>query len=249
MLKSFFDEHSEVAVALSGGIDSAFLLYQASRYADRVRAYYVSTEFQPRFEQKDAVDTATSIGVPIEVIPLSVLDCGEIFRNREKRCYYCKRAIMGAVVQAAAMDGIRTVLDGTNASDDVADRPGFAALKELGILSPLRLYGVDKDTVRTQARKAGLKLWEKPAYACLATRIQTGIAITEAELERTERSEEYMMSLGFSDFRVRTRDGCAVVQLRGGQRQLYLDNETEICEFLGRFYDKVILDEADRGRG
>ena len=117
-----------------------------------------------------------------------------------------------AKAQAEA-DGYTVLLDGTNASDQWDDRPGMKALEELGVLSPLRLCGVTKDEIRHRSREAGLFTWDKPAYACLATRVPTGTEITVELLQKVEKSEEALMKMGYKDLRIRLFSGAARVQL------------------------------------
>ena len=110
---------------------------------------------------------------------------------------------MSAIQKQATIDGYPVIIDGTNASDDAADRPGMAALTALSIRSPLREAGLTKSEIRQLSKEAGLFTWDKPAYACLATRIPTGTPLTREQLEKTERAEQYLKELGFQDFRLR----------------------------------------------
>ena len=134
------------------------------------------------------------------------------------------------------------IIDGTNASDDVSDRPGYQALQELRVLSPLRLCGLTKDEIRCLSKEAGLFTHDKPAYACLATRIPAGTVITHTLLERTERSEEFLKQLGFSDFRIRTKENSAVLQLQESQLPLLLQHREIIWKRLKQEYHSVLLD-------
>ena len=112
--------------------------------------------------------------VPVTVIEVDILAVPEAEKNGPKRCYYCKRALFSSLWEAARRDGYPVLLDGTNASDDAGDRPGKQALRELQVRSPLRECGITKDEVRRLSREAGIFTWDKPAYACLATRIPDG---------------------------------------------------------------------------
>ena len=155
-MREFFAEHPEAAVAFSGGVDSAWLLHEAVRYARRTAAYFVRTPFQPDFELEDARDTAAQLGAPLRVLDFDILTVPEAAANPPDRCYYCKRALFSRLLEAAGADGFPLVLDGGNASDDAGDRPGMRALRELGVLSPLRLCGLMKAEIRRLAREAGL---------------------------------------------------------------------------------------------
>lgn len=241
-LSEFFTQHPRVALAFSGGVDSAYLLYAAVKSGAQVQAYYVKTAFQPQFEYEDALRLAEQLGAPLTTLRLDVLEDADVTANPANRCYYCKRRIFTAITSAARRDGFQILLDGTNASDQVSDRPGMKALQELSVLSPLRLCGLTKDKIRRRSRQADLFTWNKPAYACLATRIPTGTAITQADLEKTERCEAFLMEQGFSGFRVRLMDGCARLEMPEDQLPALLaQREAVVCE-LKKDYKKVLLD-------
>lgn len=241
-LKSFFKENPRVALAFSGGVDSAFLLWAAMDAGADVTAYYVKTTFQPEFELRDAERLAQELNARMVVVELDVLSDAAITRNPSDRCYHCKKRIFTAIAEAARADGYDLLIDGTNASDDAADRPGMVALRELSVRSPLRQCGITKAEVRNRSREAGLFTWNKPAYACLATRIPTGEAITAEKLQKTERAEAFLESLGFRDFRVRLVDGCAKLQLREEQLPLLLEKRRMIINQLKTDYRSVLLD-------
>ena len=246
-LQEFFEEHPRVAIAFSGGVDSAYLLYAASKYAKEVRAYYVKSEFQPQFELDDALKLAEELNADVKVISLSVLTNPDVCENPANRCYYCKKTIFSTIISAAKEDGFTDLLDGTNASDDIADRPGTKALAELSVLSPLRECGLTKAEIRKLSKEAGLFTWDKPAYACLATRIPTCEKITAEKLAATEEAENFLFSLGFTDFRVRMQGEDAKLQLPEDQLPLLLAHREEILEKLKMYYKSVMLDLEVRG--
>lgn len=241
-LSDFFQKNPQAAIAFSGGVDSAYLLWAGVRYARRVKAYYVQTAFQPQFELEDALKLARQLGAELEVIPMDVLGCDAVTANPANRCYYCKQQIFGEILKAAEKDGFSLVLDGTNASDDATDRPGMRALAELRVRSPLRECDLTKPQIREESRKAGLFTWDKPAYACLATRIPTGETITAEKLEKTEWAEGFVASLGFRDFRVRLAGKTAKLQLREADLPLLIQNREKIVTELKRRYQGVVLD-------
>lgn len=245
-LKEFFEQNPKAAIAFSGGVDSSYLLSEAVKLGADVKAYCVHSEFQPAFELGDARRAAEQAGAELEIIELSVLGEDAITLNPEDRCYHCKRRIMGAIKEAAFADGYELTLDGTNASDDADDRPGMRALKEFNIKSPLRECGITKDEVRKGAKEAGLDVWDKPAYACLATRVPTGEEITEAKLRSTEKAESIMFDMGFRNFRVRWRGHSGLVQVTEDQYEEALEREHEIQTALGRYYDYIEIDENTR---
>ena len=249
-LQEFFGAHPKAALAFSGGVDSSYLLYAARQLGADVKAYYVKTAFQPEFEYQDALRLASQLGADIQVLTLDVLACPDVTVNPKNRCYFCKQHIFGNILRQAKADGYDTVLDGTNASDQVSDRPGMKALQEMKVLSPLRLTGLTKAEIRELSHAAGLFTWDKPSYACLATRIPTGTEITGADLARTEWAEDHLMSLGFRDLRVRQLSGdLALVQLPEDQMDTFLALRGEITSTLKTRYAGVILDmEARNGQ-
>ena len=241
-LDGFFKDNSRVALAFSGGVDSAFLLYAASHAGADVRAYYVKTPFQPRFELEDAERLADELGASLKVLEADVLSSSEIAANPPDRCYLCKRIIMGTIREAAIADGYDLIIDGTNASDDLSDRPGVKALMELGVRSPLRECGITKDEIRRRSREAGLFTWDKSAYACLATRIPMGEPIDREKLEVTESAEDYLRGLGFIDFRVRMMGRYARIQVRESQLPLLMERRNDILNGLKGLYSGILLD-------
>lgn len=241
-LKEFFVKYPRVAVAFSGGVDSAYLLYAAGQYAKKVQAYYVKSAFQPQFELDDAMRLSDELKVKIKVINLDILADEKIAENPVERCYYCKRRIFSAIMENAEEDGFSVLLDGTNATDNSKDRPGMKALYELSVLSPLRLCGLTKSKIRRLSKEAGLFTWDKPAYACLATRIPSKEPINERLLKRTEEAEGYLSSLGFVNFRIRTLGDAAKIQVTKKQLLLLLENREKILEKLAKYYESVCLD-------
>ena len=249
-LSEFFEAHPKAALAFSGGVDSSYLLYAARQLRADVKAYYVKTAFQPEFEYQDALRLASQLGADIQVLTLDVLACPDVTVNPKNRCYFCKQHIFGNILRQAKADGYHTVLDGTNASDQVSDRPGMKALQEMKVLSPLRLTGLTKAEIRRLSREAGLFTWDKPSYACLATRIPAGTEITGADLARTEWAEDYLMNLGFRDLRVRQLGSdIARIQLPEAQMDTFLALRGEITRTLKTRYAGVLLDmEARNGQ-
>lgn len=246
-LHNFFTENPRIALAFSGGVDSAYLLFAAMEHGAQVRAYYVKSAFQPEFELEDARRLAGELGADMRILDMDVLADDIVAANPGDRCYHCKKVIFSSIAKAAQEDHYSIIIDGTNASDDAGDRPGMRALTELSVRSPLRECGLTKDDIRRLSRKAGLFTWNKPAYACLATRIPTGERITEEKLQRTEAAERYLSSLGFADFRVRLFGKAAKIQVTEGQLDLVLAKRGEIIGGLKKYYDAVLLDLEVRG--
>ena len=245
-LRDFFLEHPRAALAFSGGVDSSYLLYAGLRWAEELGVYFVKSAFQPEFERRDALRLAEELNARVTVLEADVLSCAEVTANPPERCYYCKRVIMSTIKTAAKADGFDLVLDGTNASDDISDRPGFKALGEEGVLSPLRLCGLTKARIRELSHQAGLFTWDKPAYACLATRVKTGETITAETLRAVEASEDALFALGFTDFRVRTSRGAAKLQFIPEQLPEAQRRFDEIRDRLTPYFTQINIDPAGR---
>lgn len=245
-LKSFFETHPKAALAFSGGVDSAYLLYAAKECGCEVRPYYIKTDFQPEFEYQDALRLCRQLDIEMTVIELDILAVPNVAENPENRCYFCKKALFSQLIASAVRDGFDAVMDGTNASDDAGDRPGMRALGELKVLSPLRMCGITKDQVREYSRQAGLFTWNKPAYACLATRIPTRTAITRESLFKVENAEEALFGLGFTDFRIRIYGDAARLQLPSDQMLRAVQMRKEICKAIGDYFSVVMMDLRER---
>lgn len=241
-LSDFFKEYKKVALAFSGGVDSAFLLYAAIQNGAEVKAYYFKTAFQPQFEYEDALRLANELHGNIEILTGDVLSSEEIAANPQNRCYYCKKKMFSALVDAAKKDGFPVIIDGTNASDDAGDRPGMIALRELQVRSPLRECGLTKDRIRELSREAGLFTWNKPAYACLATRVPTGEIITSEKLKKIEKAEDYLRALGYTNFRVRLKGKGAKLQLMQSQLSKLCEEREMIVKTLKNDFSEVLLD-------
>ena len=248
-IQDFFRGHPRAALAFSGGVDSAYLLYAGLQAGADLRPYYVKSQFQPQFEYEDAMRLCRELGAEPRVLQVDALCSPLVARNGADRCYHCKINIMSTILAAAAEDGYPILLDGTNASDDAGDRPGMRALRELEILSPLRLCGLTKPEIRRLSREAGLFTWDKPAYACLATRVKTGEPITNERLAAIEESEDYLFSRGYRDFRVRTAGKTALLQFPAEQLERAKQEEPEIAGRLGAFFETISIDPRGRTKG
>ena len=241
-LEQFFQQNNRVALAFSGGVDSAYLLYAALQSGADVKAYYVKSAFQPQFELDDALRLATQLGAKMEILQVDILCHKQIAANPADRCYHCKKVIFETIAAAAAKDGYSLLLDGTNASDEASDRPGMRALAELSVRSPLRECGLTKGQIRCLSKEAGLFTWDKPAYACLATRIASGEIITAEKLSRTESAEKFLSSLGFVDFRIRSRENAAKIQLTATDWPRMTEMRETVFKEMKRYYQEVTLD-------
>ena len=241
-LVEYLTSLSSIAVALSGGVDSSYLAYAAKQSGIPCKAYTVKSQFVPQFELNDAKKIAEFIDIPLEIIDIDVLAHDDVTSNPDNRCYYCKHYVFTTISEYAKRDGFTVVCDGTNASDDIDDRPGMRAIAELSVKSPLRDCGLTKSVIRKLAQQANLFTWNKPSYSCLATRFQAGQRITGHDLEHIELAEKYLFSLDLSDFRVRLIGNNAKIQVPENQIAIVIKSRIEILTYLKSMFDDVVLD-------
>lgn len=200
-----------LAVAFSGGVDSVFLLTAAREaLGDRVLAITVNSPYIPDWEIDEARNIAAEKGIKHDVLEVSLPD--QILNNPADRCYLCKTLLFTMLKNHAAKQGFQNIADGSNADDTREHRPGIKALRELGVLSPLLEAGLGKKDIRSLSRDAGLQTWNKPAYACLLTRIPYDTLVTFETLRRIEQAETYLIGLGIRAVRVRTHDNLARIE-------------------------------------
>lgn len=182
------DRGARYGLAYSGGVDSCCLLAELLHEGYDVKAYTVVSDFQLERDAADARRVAMRLGAQHEVIPLDVWHGhDDVLENGPDRCYRCKLAVFGAVLEHMRADGRTVLLDGTNASDRPERRPGFRAMRELGVVSPLREAGLSKDDVRALSRKLGLPTAGKPSFPCHAVHADAG-PITRDSLDQAKRS-------------------------------------------------------------
>ena len=245
-LEQFFQENPRCALGFSGGVDSAYLLYAGVKAGADIRPYFIKTAFQPAFELADARKLAEGLGVEVTVLELDALADPRVAANPADRCYFCKQNLFRTLKERAVADGYPVLLDGTNASDEAGDRPGMRALAELSVRSPLRECGLTKAEIRARSREAGLFTWDKPAYACLATRVPAGETITADILARVEGAEDALFRLGYTDFRVRVFHGAARLQLPRGQMERAVREAEELRQALKPYFTPILLDLEGR---
>ena len=245
-LKDFFKRNNKVALAYSGGTDSTFLLYAAKKYGATCQPFYLKSSFQPAFELKEAKEHCRLLALKLKIIEVDILSHKEIAANPPERCYLCKKLMFTRLLAAAKAEGFSLIIDGTNASDQEDERPGMRALEELSIRSPLRECGLTKEKVRLYSKKMGLSTWNKPPYACLATRFPAGKVITKDELLAVEQGEAFLKSLGFTNLRLRLFHGVARLQLPKKELALAIKNREAILGGLKEFFPTVLLDLEPR---
>ncbi|HOX42055.1 MAG TPA: ATP-dependent sacrificial sulfur transferase LarE [Myxococcota bacterium] len=201
-------------VAFSGGVDSSLVAVAAhDALGPRALAVTLQTQLTPAAEVEAARALAADLGLRHRVVALDALAQPEVRANQPARCYHCKRALFGALCALARAEGLAAVLDGTQADDRLEDRPGQRALLELGVASPLLELGLGKRAVRRLLGARGLRSADRPAAACLATRIPFGQELDPARLRRVEQAEAALRALGFEALRVRDHRELARVEL------------------------------------
>ena len=193
--------YGSAAVAFSGGVDSTFLLTAAREVlGENAFAIFADSPVVMEQERKECLAFCREKGRRLIRLTVTAEEMETSWENSPERCYYCKRLLFFKMKEAA---GDAVLAEGTNV-DDLSDyRPGIRALRELGIQSPLLAAGYTKEEIRRELRERNLKVWEKPAYACLASRIPYGEMITEDKLRKIDRAEQGLRSLGFRQLRVR----------------------------------------------
>jgi len=203
-----------VLVAYSGGVDSALVMAVAhAELGERMLACIGMSPSYPQRELRDAVALAERLGVPYRVVATNEYLDPNYAANPTDRCYFCKSELHDQLRLLAAAEGWNAVVDGTNASDLGDYRPGMQAAREREVRSPLLEVGITKSDVRAIAQQLGLPVWDKPAMACLSSRVPHGTPITPALLRQIEAAEDVLVAHGFRQFRVRHHGEIARIEL------------------------------------
>lgn len=233
-------------VAYSGGVDSALVMTVAHReLGDRALACIGVSPSYPTREMRDAIALAEELGVPFRRVSTEEYLDENYAANANDRCYFCKTELHDQLQTIAADEGWSAVLDGTNASDLGDHRPGITAAREHNVRSPLVEAGITKPEVRAIARHLGLPVWDKPAMACLSSRVPHGTAITPALLRQIETAEDVLVDHGFTQFRVRHHGEIARIELPPEDFPRAVENHTAIVDGIrATGYRFVTLDLA-----
>ena len=224
-LKSIIKDCGKIAIAFSGGVDSTFLTKVAKDVlGENAVAVTISSILVTNDELKEADDFCKVENIEHLIYKADVLSIPGFENNPPDRCYICKKAIFTNVQNLVGERGISVIAEGTNVDDDGDYRPGMRAIKELGVRSPLKEAGLTKAEIRELSCMLGLKTWNKPSCACLASRFAYGEVINKDKLDMIYSAECYIRSLGFEQFRVRLQDGIARIELRPADIQKFIEN-------------------------
>ena len=223
-LKEHLAKLGTVAVAFSGGVDSTLLLSAAADVlGDSVVAITARAQMIPTREIREASDFCAKRGIRHVVMDVDALAIPGFAENPADRCYHCKSALFTRIMDQTACLGIPYIAEGTNTSDLGDYRPGLKALGELKVDSPLLAAGLSKADVRALSRKLGLPTWDKPSYACLASRIPYNEGITTEKLRSVEHAEDALIDAGFPQIRCRAHGDLARIEVAPDRRAALMD--------------------------
>ncbi|MCS7286809.1 MAG: ATP-dependent sacrificial sulfur transferase LarE [Anaerolineae bacterium] len=234
-----------VVVALSGGVDSSFLLWAALKALgpEKVLAVTLISPVVPARERRAVAQLAEELGARHLFLPTDQINDPQFLANPPERCYFCKKENFSRLIDLAREEGFQCVVEGSNTDDDRDFRPGAKAVKELGVLSPLKEVGLSKEEIRRLSRLAGLPTWDKPPESCLATRFPRGTPITLRELAMVEKAEDFLISLGLKMVRVRHHYPIARIEVGKEEMGKVVERAEEIASALKAIgYTYVVLD-------
>ncbi len=225
-LKGILRDMEKVVVAYSGGVDSAFLLKVAADTlgTDKVMAILAISPTYPSREYNRALETASSIGINVEIIHTKEADDPRFVNNPVDRCYFCKHELFTRIAEYIAAGDFKNMVDGSN-MDDLSDhRPGKKALREKDIRSPLQEAGLSKSEIRVLSQQLGLSTWNKDALACLSSRFPYGENIDLKKLQMVDAAENFLSDLGFKNIRARHEKNSIRIEVSPSQIRLFADD-------------------------
>lgn len=234
-------------IAFSGGVDSSTLAALAfDELGEKALAVTIDSPLFPRQQLENAAQTACEIGIQHKILPFSLNSVPYFSANAINRCYFCKKALLETLLEFAEKAGFKFVLEGTNASEIKREnRPGYRAIVEAGekIYSPFVEFNVTKEEIREIAANLSLSAASRPSAACLATRIAYGQPVTTEALEKIEKAEDYLLDLGFTQFRVRMHSNLARIEVNEKEFEDAFRKREKISRYLKTLgFDYVTLD-------
>lgn len=243
-LQRYFRELGNVAIAFSGGVDSTFLLKAAQEaLGDRTLAVTIKSHTFPEREFRESCAFCEMEGIRHLIVEVDEMEIKGFQENPADRCYLCKKEIFSRVIRLAEKEGAEHVAEGSNMDDSGDYRPGMRAIAELKVKSPLREVQLYKSEIRLLSKALGLPTWEKPSYACLASRFAYGERITREKLSMVERGEQLLMDLGFSNMRVRMHGSMARIEVLPEELPMALVHRQQITKAFKEYgFSYVALD-------
>jgi len=226
-LKEYFSQKDCVIIAFSGGVDSSLLLFIATKIlGDKAIGIISTSPSLPKYELVEAKKFAKKYQLNIQYIYTDELKNVSYCANPSDRCYFCKSELYKKISEYADENKIKTIIDGTNASEIASHRPGFKVNADMGIDAPYVIFDITKEDIREISRYLGLPTWNKASFACLSSRIPTGEPITVEKLSKIEQCENFLVKNGIKIFRVRYHDTIARLELdTKGIKKLLADNK------------------------
>ncbi|OOB78413.1 MAG: TIGR00268 family protein [Epulopiscium sp. Nuni2H_MBin001] len=232
-----------LCVAFSGGVDSSLLLKIACQSGETVHAVTFNTKLHPKADLEVASKIANEVGAVHKVICIDELEIEEIIDNPPERCYHCKRHLFANLIQYAADNNLKYIIDGTNYNDLSEYRPGLKALEELGIISPLAKLQITKEQIRSHAKTLGLSVHNRPSAPCLATRLPYYTKLDMEILNNIDKAEEKLKDYGFATNRVRLHQNIARIEVpKSDLQSLLAQHEKIVIDFKKLGFAYITMD-------